>query len=99
MLRCAGCDELVSEFAARCPICRRDTGDAVDLGPEPVLAQVDVRPGPHREETPYGADPTEGSGSERASYVPAGRRSGRVAVGIVIVAAMAILVMEVASPS
>jgi hypothetical protein len=33
MLRCAGCGELVSEWAARCPNCRRTTDDAVDAAP------------------------------------------------------------------
>ncbi|HWG74837.1 MAG TPA: hypothetical protein VG184_12360 [Acidimicrobiales bacterium] len=42
MLRCAGCGEPVSEWAARCPVCGRTTGDAVpspdDVEPSPDVA-------------------------------------------------------------
>lgn len=33
MLRCVGCGGLVSEWAARCPLCGHDTGDAFDIRP------------------------------------------------------------------
>lgn len=46
MLRCSGCGELVSEWAARCPRCDRDTADA-ELLPEAVAVQpVDHDLGP-----------------------------------------------------
>jgi hypothetical protein len=35
MLRCAGCGDLVSEFAARCPACRRSTDDADEVDEPP----------------------------------------------------------------
>jgi hypothetical protein len=35
MLRCAGCSDLVSEFAARCPACRRPTDDAHEVDEPP----------------------------------------------------------------
>jgi hypothetical protein len=35
MLRCAGCGDLVSEFAARCPACRSSTDDAAEVDEPP----------------------------------------------------------------
>ncbi len=64
-------------------------------GPGPTGAPAD-RLG---EESPYGADPVDSSGSQPNAYVPPGGRRGLVAVGIVALVAAAILVMEVASPS
>ncbi len=39
VLRCRGCGELVSEFAARCPECHASTDDAEELPIEPAPAQ------------------------------------------------------------
>jgi hypothetical protein len=47
VLRCRGCGELVSEFAARCPQCHAGTADAEELPlePEPAL-QPALEPAP-----------------------------------------------------
>jgi hypothetical protein len=37
MLRCAGCDLIVSTWAARCPNCQRSTIDAIELPEEPPI--------------------------------------------------------------
>jgi hypothetical protein len=39
LLRCSGCGDLVSEWAARCPLCRQDTRDA-ELVPEPLRVET-----------------------------------------------------------
>ncbi len=39
LLRCSGCGDLVSEWAARCPLCSQDTQDA-ELLPEPLRIET-----------------------------------------------------------
>jgi hypothetical protein len=75
MLRCSGCGELVSEFAARCPACHRGIDDAVEI-PEPELSS------PGSPEAPIVAEtiPTD----DPASSIPTHRFTRRVRTGVVV---------------
>lgn len=92
MLRCAGCGELVSEFAARCPACRHETDDAEDVpavpGPSATPRAGDAAEGP----TPYGPE-VQSSGTS-----PGRRgRAGWLGAGTVTVLAAVILSVMLAS--
>ena len=56
MLRCRGCGELVSEFAARCPECHASTDDAEPLPLEPEAAPSPA-PAPAAQPPPAGPNP------------------------------------------
>ncbi|MGH9115925.1 MAG: hypothetical protein ACRDWW_08870, partial [Acidimicrobiales bacterium] len=90
MLRCAGCGDLVSEFAARCPECRHTTDDAEELPdphPEPAPEPEPQQAAPARAPAP--AAPAE---REDPGHGPGRRRGvlfGAVAAAIVVAGVVA----------
>lgn len=76
MLRCAGCDEMVSEWAARCPRCGRSTDDAsvaVDAGAQ-ITAPTD---GPDRlGPVPLDSDSSDAEGLTTVGAAPGGQAGG-----------------------
>ncbi|MGH9057523.1 MAG: hypothetical protein ACRDYY_16940 [Acidimicrobiales bacterium] len=88
MLRCAGCGDLVSEFAARCPACRHTTDDAEEL-PEP---EPDREPAtePRAQETPALAIAAEpGDPGHASTPRRRGVLFGVVAAAVVVAGAVA----------
>jgi hypothetical protein len=65
MLRCAGCDEIVSAWAARCPHCHRSTDDAVELPDERPIGPEETTGGLQGPDPPGTANHTpSGSGDQ-----------------------------------
>lgn len=100
MLRCAGCGGLVSEFAARCPACRRSTDDAERPPPEPEAASGD--PGEVAEPETVEVEPAPTPANHRFAVgrpVGHGRWVMVAAAAAVIVAGTVLGVRAISGPS
>lgn len=87
MLQCAGCGEPVSEYAARCPVCKRSVEDAIEI-PAPVSEQAKGA------ETAALPEPTDDREPDETTVRSRSHRYGR-ATGVVAVLAFAVAVTAV----